>query len=124
MENDNGDEWTDPNWENLLWTLRENPEFLFRILDMGDCMTGRIASRFTKGSAFFESVINESMGGGHHKGYLNEKAQDFVRREGTLSYGARGRDSFKVVEILTEKLCDNLEERWKGVDAECGRWRT
>ena len=82
----------------------------------------RIQSVYLSTGNFVE-MIDESLGGGHHKGYLNEKADNFLGRNKSLASGARGRDSFKVTRIIVRKLIENLKTKWGNNNGHKRRWR-
>lgn len=114
----------DGDWFDFLAIIEKHPEFAMRILEMGDAMQGgRLLSVYNLPREWFVEMLDESMGGGHHKGYLNEKADAFLGRNKSLASGARGRDSFKVTRIIVRKLVENLKTKWGNNNGQKRRWR-
>lgn len=133
MENDvNRD---DGAWLDLLTILGDYPEYAFRVLEMADAMTGRVASEFTMDSEDLMLDIIRSTYGGHtgeirpvDRGYASEKL-DKVRAT-TLSYFARGRDNSGAHRLVLNwggRLVKNLRKRWSNGGGregkEWSKWR-
>jgi len=116
---DNGD------WLDLIAILETHPEFVMRILDMGDAVQGgRLLSKYNVSEEEIVDMLDESMGGGHFRGYLEEKAMLFRGRERSLAGGARNRESFKVVRWCSEKIISGLKSRWGNNAGQGRKWRT
>lgn len=117
MENDvNRD---DGAWLDLLEIIGDYPEYAFRVLEMADAMTGRVASEFTmSGERIAEDIVRSTFGYEGEirptdRGYANEKL-DKVRAT-TLSYFARGRDNSGAQRLVLswgKTLVANLRKRW------------
>lgn len=128
MENDvNRD---DGAWLDLLEIIGDYPEYAFRVLEMADAMTGRVASEFTlSGERIAEDIVRSTFGYEGEirptdRGYANEKL-DKVRAT-TLSYFARGRDrggARRLVLNWGKTLVANLRKRWvNGGGREGNEW--
>ena len=114
----------DGDWFDFLALIEKHPEIAMRIIEMGDAMQGgRLLSVYNLPREWFVEMIDESLGGGHHKGYLNEKADNFLGRNNSLASGARGRDSFKVTQIIVRKLIENMKTKWGNNNGQKRRWR-
>lgn len=114
----------DGDWFDFLGIIEKHPEFAMRILEMGDAMQGgRLLSVYNLDHDWFVEMIDRSMGGGHFKGYLNEKAYKFQGRDESLASGARGRESFGVVRQIVSKMVENLKSKWGNNNGQKRRWR-